>query len=188
MFGHKAPMPCDNWLGCGHYDMGGLKTAWLSQQLDALVSANKQALKLIRKTTQCSKVWTGGKELLIPVGNHVLLGDHPEGWNKVQDKYKSDVYVIVGHHHNIHYVQLLNKDRKSKPKIVNCHQIYDLNCFTPPSEPQDSESRDGDNLTISCFLAGKSSGSNNTFLLIRFNLIILDYSPTNKMHCNPTCQ
>ena len=44
-------MPCDNWLGLRHYEADGLKskTAWLGQQLDALVSSNKQALKLIHK-------------------------------------------------------------------------------------------------------------------------------------------
>ena len=43
MFGCKAPMPCDNWLGLGQYEMGSLKSksAWISQQLDALVTANK---------------------------------------------------------------------------------------------------------------------------------------------------
>ena len=31
MFGRKAPMPCNNWLGLGHYKPGGFKfkTAWL---------------------------------------------------------------------------------------------------------------------------------------------------------------
>ena len=48
------------------------KTAWLGQQLDELVSANKHALKSIDKTVQCSKVHTGRKELLIPVGNLML--------------------------------------------------------------------------------------------------------------------
>ena len=75
MFGHKAPMPCDNWLGLRHYETDSLKskTAWLSQQLNTLVSANKQALKLIHKTTQHNKACVGGKQLLILVGNHVLL-------------------------------------------------------------------------------------------------------------------
>ena len=75
MFGHRAPMPCDNWLGLEHYEPGGFKfkTAWLGQQLDTLVNANKHALKLIDKTTKHSKACVSGKELLIPVGNHVLL-------------------------------------------------------------------------------------------------------------------
>ena len=123
MFGHKAPMPCDNWLGLGHYKADSLKSRsfWLSQQLDSLVYINKQALKLIHKTTQCNKVCAGGKPLLIPVGNHVLLWDHPEGRNKIQDRYKSDVCVMVGHHHepNVYYVQLLSKDCKGHPKVVN---------------------------------------------------------------------
>ena len=42
-------MPCNNWLGLGQYKTGGFisKSAWLSQQLDTLVTANKQALKSI---------------------------------------------------------------------------------------------------------------------------------------------
>ena len=69
MFGCKAPMPCNNWLGLGHSKADGLKsrTAWLGKQLNALVSANKQALKLIHKTTQHNKACVSRKELLIPV-------------------------------------------------------------------------------------------------------------------------
>ena len=100
MFGHRAPMLCDNWLGLGHYKPGGFKfkTAWLGQQLDALVTANKHALKLINKTIKHSKARASRKELLIPVGNHALLCDHPEGRNKIQDRYKSDIYMVVGDH------------------------------------------------------------------------------------------
>ena len=68
-------MPCDNWLGLENYKPDGLKskTAWLGQQLNALLFTNKQALKLIHKSTQHNKVCTGSKELHIPIGNHVLL-------------------------------------------------------------------------------------------------------------------
>ena len=166
MFSHKAPMPCDNWLGLRHYELGGFKfkTAWLGQQLDALVNAYKHALKLINKTTKHSKARTGRKELLIPVGNHVLLHDHPEGRNKIQDKYKSDIYVVVGHHQepNVYYVQLLSQDRKSKPKVVNHHQLYDLNQSISPSASHDLKSRDDDYPVLPCFLAGKSQGSYNS--------------------------
>ena len=123
MFGHKAPMPCDNWLGLDNYKPESFKskTVWLNQQLNAMLHANKQALKLIKKSTQCNKDHTGGKELTIPIGNHVLLCDHPEGCNKIQDQYKSDIYVMVGHHKepNVYYIQLLNKDKSGSPKVVN---------------------------------------------------------------------
>ena len=90
--GVKAPMPCNNWLGLGHYKADNLKskTAWLGQQLNTLVSANKKSLKLIHNTTQCSKACVSRKQLPILVGNHVLLWDHPKGRNKIQDRYKSD--------------------------------------------------------------------------------------------------
>ena len=132
--------------------------------MDALISANKHTLKLIDKTTQCSKSCTSRKELLIPVGNHVLLHDHPEGRNKIQDKYKSDVYVVVSHHKelNVYYVQLLNQDCKSKPKVANCHQLYDLIQSVSPSASQDLGSGDDGHPVLPCFLAGKTNRSYNS--------------------------
>ena len=153
-------MPCDNWLGLRQYEMSSLKSksAWLSQQLDALVAANKQALKSIHKTMQCSKAHAGGKSLLSLVGNHVLLWDHPEGHNKIQDRYKPDIYVVVGHHQepNMYYIQLLNSDHKEHPKVVNHHQLYDLNQSCLPSVSLGSESEGHDVPVIPSFLASKS--------------------------------
>ena len=131
MFGRKAQMPCDDWLGLAHYksDSFKSKTVWLNQQLSAMMHANKQALKLISKSTQCNKCLTGGKELVIPIENHVLLRDHPEGHNKIQNRYKSDIYVMVSHHDepNIYYIQPLELDKKAHPKVVNRRQLFDLN-------------------------------------------------------------
>ena len=67
--------------------------------------------------------------MLIPIGNHVLLRDHPEGHNKIQDRYKTDVYVVVGHHQeepNVYYIQLLNSSKHGQPKVVNRCQLFDL--------------------------------------------------------------
>ena len=57
MFGHKASMPCDNWLGLKNYkpDSFKSKTVCLNQQLNAMLHANKQALKLINKSTKHNK-------------------------------------------------------------------------------------------------------------------------------------
>ena len=106
MFRYKAPMPCNNWLGLRQYETVSLKSksAWLSQQLDALMAANKQALKSIHKTMQHSKAHAGSKSVLILVVNHVLLQDHPEGHNKIQDRYKPNIYVVVGHHQSLIYI------------------------------------------------------------------------------------
>ena len=93
-----------------------------------------------------------------------LLHDHPKGRNKIQDKYKSDIYVVVGHHQepNVYYIQLLSQDRKSKPKVVNHHQLYDLNQSISPSASWDLKSRDDGYPVLPCFLAGKSQGSYNS--------------------------
>ena len=70
MFGCKAPMPRNDWLGLAHYksDSFKSKTVWLNQQLSAMMHANKQALKFINKSTECNKCHTAGKELVIPIG------------------------------------------------------------------------------------------------------------------------
>ena len=117
-------------------------------------AANKQALKLIKQSVQHNKDHTGGKSLDIPIGNHVLLRDHLEGHNKIQDRYKSDVYVVVGHHAepNVYYIQLLNTDKPGPPKVVNRHQLFDLNCTSPPSE---ATSPNGDFAVIPSFLQPK---------------------------------
>ena len=97
MFGRKAPTPCDNWLGLKNYQPASFKskTAWLNEQLNAMLYTNKQALKGIHKSTKHNKDCTSGKDITIPVGNHVLLCDHLEGHNKIWDWYKSEVYFVV---------------------------------------------------------------------------------------------
>ena len=137
MFGRKAPMPCDDWLGLAQYKSNSFKskTVWLKQQIDAMMHANKQALKYIQKTNKHNQSQTLGKELVIPIGNHVLLRDHPEGRNKIQNRFKSDVYVVVGHHEepNVYYIRLLSADKDTQPKVVNRHQLFDLKRSMPPS-------------------------------------------------------
>ena len=108
MFGCKAPMPCDAWLRLDQYQEGQPvgKAAWLGLQLDTLVSVNKHMIKSIQKTTLRNKLHAGWDELHIPIGNHVLLREHPEGHNQFKDWYKSDVYVIVDSHKeepNVYY-------------------------------------------------------------------------------------
>ena len=157
MFRCKAPMPCDNWLGLSNYkpDSYKFKTVWLDQQLNAILHENKQALKSIKQSVQCNKDCTGGKTLDIPIGNHVLLRDHLEGRNKIQDRYKSDMYVVVGHHAepNVYYIQLLNTDKPGPPKVVNRCQLFDLNHTSPPSE---ATLPNGDFAVIPSFLQPKS--------------------------------
>ena len=130
MFGRKAPMPCDNWLGLAQYKSPGFKskTIWLNQQLAAMMHANKQALKFIQKSNKHNQSHTSGKELVIPKGNHVLLRDHPEGRNKIQNRFKPDVFVVVDHHKepNIYYIRHLDADKDVKPKVVHRCQLFDL--------------------------------------------------------------
>ena len=160
-------------LGLENYqpDSFKSKTVWLNHQLNAMLYVNKKALKLIQHSTRCNKNWTGGKSLHIPVGNHVLLHDHPEGRNKIQDQYESDIYVVVGHHSepNVYYIQLLNKDKTGHPKVVNLCQLFNLKWSEPPSVASTSPSGDS---AVPSFLQPKptlnlynnnSSNNNNSY-------------------------
>ena len=68
----------------------------------------------------------GGKDLVIPVGNLVLLRDHPKGRNKIQNKNKDQIYIVTGHHKykNAYWVKPLGS--KVQPKQVNRREIFDL--------------------------------------------------------------
>ena len=56
----------------------------------------------------------------------VLLRDHPEGRNKIQDNNKDQIYIITGHHshRNAYFVQPLGS--KCQPKQVNRREMFDL--------------------------------------------------------------
>ena len=59
------------------------------------MSVNRQTLKHIKQSAKESQSRTGGKTLHISVVNVVLLRDHPEGCNKIQDNYESKLFIIV---------------------------------------------------------------------------------------------
>ena len=65
------------------------------------------------------------------------------------------MYIIVGHHSdpNVYYIQLLNKDKSGPLKVVNQHQLFDLDQSEPPSLA--STSPDGDPEVVPSFLHPK---------------------------------
>ena len=109
MFGHKAPNICNAWLGLANYKDNFLqsKCAWVNQQHDLILAANRRALKRMENSAEKSVSQHGGKALKIPIGNLVLLHDHPEGCNKIQDNYKSELFIVVSKHQdpNVYVIQ-----------------------------------------------------------------------------------
>ena len=95
------------------------KCAWLDEQHELLMSANRRALKYIKQSAKKSQIRTSGKTLQIPVGNLVLLRDHPKIHNKIQDNYKSELFIMVNHDKdpNVYIIQSL--DKKGPKKTVN---------------------------------------------------------------------
>ena len=90
------------------------------------MSANRQALKHIRQSAKKSQTRTGGKTLHIPVGSLVLLRDHPEGCNKIQDNYKPELFIIVDHHKDPYVYIVQSLDKKGPKKTVNRWQLFNL--------------------------------------------------------------
>ena len=68
------------------------KCAWVNQQHELILAAKRQALKRMKTSAQKSVTWAAGKALEIPIGNLVLLHDHPKGHNKIQDNYKNELF------------------------------------------------------------------------------------------------
>ena len=66
------------------------------------------------------------KSLKIPGGNLVLLSNHPEGCNKIQDKYKSEMFGVVGKHPepNVYHIKPVNGN--GPEWMVNWCQLQDL--------------------------------------------------------------
>ena len=128
IFRRQAPAPCDNWLGLREYNDDKSITCidWIDQQLEHLVQANKHAQKNIKASNTKNKKVVRGKDMIIPVGNLILLRDHPEGHNKIQDNNKDQIYVVTRHHNhkNAYFVKLLGS--KVQPKQVNCREMFDL--------------------------------------------------------------
>ena len=128
MFGHKALTLCDAWLGSTHYNdqASTNKCAWLNEQHELLMSVNRQALKHIRQSAKKRQIRASGKTLHILIGNLVLLWDHPEGHNNIQDNYTSELFVVVDHHKdpNVYIIQSLVK--KGPNRTGNRWQLFDL--------------------------------------------------------------
>ena len=129
MFGCKTPAVCDARLGLAQYNdqASTNKCAWLNEQHELLMNTNRQALKHIEQSAKKSQTTASGKTLHIPVGNLVLLWDYPDGHNKIQDNYKSELFAVVDHHKNsnVYIIQFLNK--KGPKRTVNRWQLLDLN-------------------------------------------------------------
>ena len=100
-----------------------------------------------------SKNWkvVGVKDLFIPVGNLVLLRDHPEGHNKIQNNNKDQIYIVTSHHwhKNAYFVKPLGS--KIQPKQVNRHEMFDLGItddqeleHQKQEEEEEEESKDED--------------------------------------------
>ena len=121
MFGCKAPTICDVWLRLAEYNDNFLqrKCEWVNQQHELILVANQCALKRIKQSAEKSVSWARGKDLEIPIGNLVLLRDHPEGQNKIQDHYKSKLYVMELKHQDPNVYKIKPLCGKGPMHMVN---------------------------------------------------------------------
>ena len=128
MFGCKAPTICNAWLRLADYDDNYLqsKCEWVNQQHELILAANRRALKRIKQSVEKSVYWAGGKDLEIPIGNLVLLHDHPEDQNKIQDHYKSKLFVMESKYQDPNVYKIKPLCRKGPMCMVNRWQLFDL--------------------------------------------------------------
>ena len=67
--------------------------------------------------------WAEGKA---PMGNLVLLHDHPEDQNKIQDHYKSKLFVMESKHQDPNVYNIKPLCGKGPVHTVNLQQLFDL--------------------------------------------------------------
>jgi transposase InsO family protein len=127
MFGRKAQLPCDRWLGLYLYDTEKpvSKCRWLNENLEALQSARFHAGCNADRAKEQRDNTDKGVAKPVQLGGVVLVRDHPEGRHKITDKYKEVPFEVVKvHGENVYTVRPLHGRRKERK--VNRRQIFDL--------------------------------------------------------------
>ena len=116
------------WLRLADYDdnYSQSKCEWVNQQHECIHAANRCALKRIKQSVEKSVSQAGGKDLKIPIGNLVLLRDHLEGWNKIQDHYKRKLFVVESKHWDPNVYKIRPLCGKCPMHTVNQQQLFDL--------------------------------------------------------------
>ena len=79
----------------------------------------------------------GGKALSIPIGNLVLLRDHPEGRNKIQDNYKNELFVMESQHQDLNVYTIKPLNGKGPMCKVKWQQLFDLQKTQGSDKPSD---------------------------------------------------
>ena len=127
MFCHKAPTVCDAWLRLAQYNdqYSQSKSAWVNEQHELILAANRRALKNMKQTANKTVLHAGGSPLDIPKDDLVLLRDHPEGRHKIQDNYKSELIMIVLKHKDPN-VYIIHPLCVGPVHTVNQQQLFDL--------------------------------------------------------------
>ena len=127
MFGHKAPTVCSAWLGLAKYNDQYLqsKSAWVNEQHEFILAANRQALKTSNKLPINTALHAGGSPLNILKVNLVLLRDHPEERHKVQDNYKPELFMFVSKHKDPN-IYIIHPLCGVPVHTVNWWQLFDL--------------------------------------------------------------
>ena len=136
MYGHKAPTISVAWPGLANYDEDlRSQSSYIHTQYELITSANWHALKHIKQMAKQCAARVGGRPLQIPVGNPVLIRDHPESWNKIQDSYKSDLFVMESQHQdpNVYAIKLVSG--KGAVWKVNQHWLFDLKRYLGDPDP-----------------------------------------------------
>ena len=100
----------------------------MNEQHELILAVNRQALKNIKQTAQKTVHHAGGSPLNIPKDNLVFLRDHPEGRHKIQDNYKSELFMVVSKHkdpnvYTIHPLCGWSSAYSQSMKIVQLEEI-----------------------------------------------------------------
>ena len=100
--------------------------ACVNQHHELILAANRPALKRMKVNAEKSVSQAGGKALENPLSNLVLLHDHQEGCNKIQDNLKSELFVMESKHQDPNVSVIKPPNGKGPMCMVNQLQLFDL--------------------------------------------------------------
>ena len=98
----------------------------MQEQYELVQATNNWVLKSIQHSTQISAQRQKNKSLDILDGNLVLLQNHSEGYNKIQDKYKKTEFVMVHRHAEPNVYDIKPVNGNGPVHTVNQCQLQDL--------------------------------------------------------------
>ncbi|XP_062575362.1 uncharacterized protein LOC134237285 [Saccostrea cucullata] len=127
LYGREPRLPVDYLLGTNKDDVSYKVDDWLKSHKEHLQYAWTVAGKNTEKSAEKRREFHERKSIpcSIDVGTKVLIKNHVQGRNKIQDVWKSDPYIVTGKlQENVYEVK--SADGSNETKVLHRNELLDM--------------------------------------------------------------